>query len=124
MRRALVPPLVFGALRCKEPAHNRLVVVNYPKTVKQKPKILDAPMAFTSGGEVLVNIAHLTFNPEILAAVGALLEVVDADIYVGIAIPGRLRRVVRRDVRDACVDVVGRLGPALTLGKPRPGSSP
>lgn len=81
------------------------------KTTK-KAKLVDDPIAITSGGQLLLNVTHLDGMADAVAAVRRLLDE-GHQVFVGIAVPVGLRRQLRRDIDDATADVVGRLGPRL-----------
>lgn len=82
------------------------------KKPKRGGKLVDAPMALASDGTLLLNVAHLDGMANVVAAVQRLLD--DGhQVFVGVAVPARLRRELLRDVEDAAADVVGRLGPRL-----------
>jgi hypothetical protein len=69
-------------------------------------------MAVASDGSLIVNAGHLSVKDD-LAAVVEVAEKTGLPVFVGVAVPVRLRRAVLRDIDDALADVVGRLGPRL-----------
>jgi hypothetical protein len=72
-----------------------------------------APMAVTSDGAILVNAYQLSTKDGLAAAIDAA-RATGLTLFIGVAIPGRLRGHVLHDVDDALADVVGRLGTKLT----------
>lgn len=78
-------------------------------TKKAEARLVDDPIAITSGGQLLLNTMHLDGMADPVAAIRRLLD--DGHrVFVGIAVPKQLRREVLRDIDDAAADVVGRLG--------------
>ena len=83
------------------------------KPIRRFPKLQDAPMAVASSGEVLVNITHVLDDVHDPAAAVQQLVLEGHGYFIGIAVPGGLRRELLRGVDDAAADIVGRLGPAI-----------
>ncbi len=80
-------------------------------TLKRKGKVLDAPMAITSDGTVLLNVTHLKNGDALEAARELLAE--GHEVFVGIAVPGQLRGELLRGIEDGAADLLGRIGPKL-----------
>jgi hypothetical protein len=80
--------------------------------VTRRPRIVDAPLAVTSGGGVLVNAAHLTRERGFDAAV-EIARSSGRPVFVGvIATPG-MTKTMLGDLDDACAEIVGRRGAKL-----------
>jgi len=80
-------------------------------------KISDAPMAVASDGTVLLNLTHLE-NGDALAAARKLLDG-GHEVFVGVAVPARLRRELLQGIDDGAADLVGRLGAQIRRAKAR-----
>ncbi len=76
---------------------------------RRRSTLSTAPMAVTSAGDVLVNACQLTIGNGLSGAI-EVARASGLSIFVGVAVPARLRRQLARDVDDALCDVVGRLG--------------
>lgn len=83
----------------------------------QSRRICVAPMAIASDGTVLVN-AHQLTTKNGLTNMLKCTENAGLEVFVGLAVPARLRSRLRKDLDDAVADVVGRLGPRLVRSKP------
>jgi hypothetical protein len=89
-------------------------------TSTKKPKLVDAPLAVTSAGDVVLNITHVEDGAEVdpVAAVRRLLDV-GHEVFVGVVIPKALRPELLRDVHDVLADAVGRAAPKIRRGRDR-----
>jgi hypothetical protein len=86
---------------------------------KKTATLLDAPMAITSRGEILVGATHLDLGADWLAIVRSIVEQ-GLPVFIGIAVPaGPLRAELARGVEDGLADVVGRIGTRLCRAKRR-----
>jgi hypothetical protein len=86
------------------------------KGTKKPGVMLDAPMAITSAGDVVMNITHLEQIGDVTTVVARLLGE-GHEVFVGVAAPGALRRELLKDIDDAGADLVGRLGARLCRAK-------
>jgi len=84
-------------------------------STRRRGKLLDAPMALTSDGEPLLNIAHLNDAADPVAMVRRLLAE-GHTIFVGVTVPRRDRRRLMKDIEDAAAEIVCRIGGRL--GRP------
>jgi len=73
---------------------------------------LDAPMATTCAGEVLFNVTHLDGMNDLIASIEKLVPP-GQQLFVGVVVPIELRARVVKELDDAVVDVVGRVGTKL-----------
>ncbi len=103
-------PVVDGAVEPEEDA----------VSASKRPRIVDAPMAITSAGDVVVNVTHVEDGAE-ADPVAAVRRLVAAghEVFVGVVVPKALRREVFRDVHDVLADVVGRAAPKIRRGRAR-----
>ena len=85
--------------------------------------ILDAPIAFASDGTMLVNATHLGRGERNIDDVVGYAKATGLPVFVGVAVPARLRKRFVREIDDASADVVGRLGPKLTASGERASAS-
>lgn len=76
---------------------------------KSNPKMSRVPMAFTADGKIVVNLAHVLGAREVRQLRDRLGDL-GGRIFVGVEVPGGLRRQVAREGRDVLDDVVGRVG--------------
>lgn len=89
------------------------------KGITKTATLIDAPMAITSGGEILVGATHLDLGADLLAIVRSIVEQ-GLPVFIGIAVPaGALRAELLKGIEDGLADVVGRLGPRLQRRGPR-----
>lgn len=82
---------------------------------RRKVRVIQAPMAVTSGGDVLVNAFLLSVKNDLDAAVRVARES-GLPVFIGVATPSRLRARFAAELDAATANVVGRLGPKLTSG--------
>jgi hypothetical protein len=87
-----------------------------------RTRVVQAPMAVTSDGMIVVNATHLAVEPTLDAAIRYAKES-GHDVFVGVVVPRGLRDEFVREVDDALADVVGRLGPRLTSSAVRASAS-
>jgi hypothetical protein len=85
---------------------------------KRVSKLIDDPIALTSGGAVIINITHLEDTTDVAAVIARLIGE-GHRLFIGIAVPGALRRELRKGIDDAGADIVGRLGGRLRRAKRR-----
>ena len=79
---------------------------------KRRGTVLDAPMATTCAGEVLFNVTHLDGMNDLIASIKKLVPP-GQQLFVGVVVPIELRARVVKELDDAVVDVVGRVGTKL-----------
>ena len=82
-------------------------------SARQKPRLVDAPMALTSDSTPLLNLTHVVDATNLVAAVRRLLAA-GHTLFVGVVVPARDRKRLAGEVEDALADVVGRTGARLT----------
>ena len=80
-------------------------------TKKRMPKVVDAPMAVTSAGDVLVNLTHLA-NGDVLEAARKHLDE-GHQVFVGLVVPRRHRVGLAKDIEDAASEMACRMGGRL-----------
>ena len=88
------------------------------KGTKRASNLIDAPMAVTSAGDVIISITHLEDTTDVSALVARLIDE-GHTLFIGVAVPDRLRRELRKDVEDAGAEIVARLGPRLRTVRSR-----
>lgn len=76
---------------------------------KKTGQLLDAPMAVTSGGSIVINVTHLDLDPNEPDLVRRLVAEGHA-VFVAVAVRTDLRAEVLGETQDALADVVGRVG--------------
>jgi len=79
---------------------------------RRRGTVLDAPMATTCAGEVLFNVTHLDGMNDLIASIEKLVPP-GQQLFVGVVVPIELRARVVKELDDAVVDVVGRVGTKL-----------
>jgi len=82
---------------------------------KRRVNVSDAPMAITSGGDVLVNLAHLK-NGDVLEAARRHLDK-GHQVFVGVVVPQRHRARLAKDIEDAASELACRTGGRLVRRK-------
>jgi hypothetical protein len=83
-------------------------------TPKKRSKVSDAPMAVTSAGETVVNVTHLNGMARVIAAVEKLVAP-GQQFFVGVVVPDEMNGTLLKEVDDAIVDVVGRVGVKINV---------
>lgn len=87
-------------------------------TRRPSKKICMAPMAVTSAGDVLLNMAE--FQDDLSpSALVRNAKAIGFALFVGVVVPERLRRRLARDIDDAAADITGRLGGMVSAGPDR-----
>lgn len=81
-------------------------------------KVAMAPLGLASDGSIIVNANQLGTATNLDAVIG-YARATGLPVFVGVVVPGELRRRVLGDVDDALADVVGRLGPKLVPSRAR-----
>ena len=79
---------------------------------KRAPRIVDAPMAVTSAGGLLVNLAHLVPPGDVLRALQKLVPR-GCEVFVGVVVPERERASLAKDIEDAASELACRMGGRL-----------
>src|SRR5580704_14460426 len=75
-----------------------------------RQKVCLAPMALTSGGDVIISAAQFTAETTLDAVVGYAKRL-GLPIFVGVVVPEvLLQKNMLKDIDDAAADIAGRLG--------------
>ena len=99
-------PVVDGAVEPKEDA----------VSASKRPRIVDAPMAITSAGDVVVNVTHLDGMTDVLDAVHQIVPR-GCKVFVGVVVPQNDRARIVRELGDALAELACRIGGRLVRAK-------
>lgn len=79
---------------------------------RRKAGVVEAPLAVTPGFAVLVNALHLGTGDD-LDAIVRYAKASGLPVFVGVAVPTRMRGRFAVELDDLAADVVGRLAPRM-----------
>lgn len=87
---------------------------------KKNTTLNDSPLALGSDGTLLLNISHVFEMPDDLGGFVEQLVRRGDDVFIGVAIPDRVRRELLDGLDDHLAEAVARLGIELRRkGSPR-----
>ena len=80
---------------------------------RRRPRVVQAPMAVTSDGTIIVNAVQLGLGETSPDVMIANARATGLPIFVGVAIPKNMKMPFAQEFDNAVADVVGRLGSRL-----------